>query len=165
MPLIVYSLSGEAWGKTTIVKVNTDQESEYVEPFVQGIYTVPQRTIKSSTVVSRDAALLILAEAIKVHEGWYPGSVAWDNLNPGNLRSWPTAIGTNRGFAVFPDYETGWTALLDLLRKRCALNPTLYQLMSWYAPASDNNDPYRYASLLAQKLGVTINTRISDIYC
>mgnify|MGYP001602776091 FL=1 len=69
------------------------------------------------------------------------------------------------GFAYFETYEIGYQALLDLLLARCAKDPTLYQLMSWYAPVSDGNDPYNYAFVLANKLGVSVNTHIKEVYC
>ena len=125
----------------------------------------PSELPRTTLAVSRDRALIILAEAIKQHEGYFPGSVAYDNHNPGALRSWPTMLYRTRGFAYFETYEIGWKALLDLLIKQCEKKPTLYQLMSWYAPVSDGNDPYRYASILASKLGVSVNTPIQDIYC
>ncbi len=109
--------------------------------------------------------LYVLAEAVKQHEGFYPGSVAFDNNNPGALRRWPTQVGTTRGFAIFPSYEVGYQALLDLLLTRCGKDWTLYRLMSWYAPSSDNNNPYRYASILADKLGVSTSTKLENIYC
>lgn len=120
---------------------------------------------KTGKSLSKEAALILLAQTIKQHEGWYKGSVAFDNLNPGALRKWPTAIGYRRGFAFFATYEDGWRALLDLLLASCTKNPTLYQLMSWYAPESDGNRPNHYASILATKLGVSIQTHISEIYC
>lgn len=49
------------------------------------------------------------------------GSLAWRNNNPGNLR--PGEISKKHGqigvvfkFAVFPDYESGHLALLDVLK-------------------------------------------------
>lgn len=91
--------------------------------------------------------------------------MAYDNNNPGNLRSWPTEVGTNRGFAVFPSYEVGYNALTALLRSRCDRGWTLYQLMSSYAPVTDSNDPYGYASILAKRLGVELDTKLENIYC
>ena len=52
-----------------------------------------------------------IAQAIYQMEGSGPTTIATRNNNPGNLRSGPGQIGTNGGFAVFPDMATGWAAL------------------------------------------------------
>ena len=116
-------------------------------------------------LVPKDQALDILAEAIQEHEGWYPGSIAFDNNNPGNLRSWKTATGTSRGFAVFSSYRAGRAALEDFLLWKCDTHENLIDLMNMYAPPSDGNDSYGYARLLAQRLGVTMRMPLSEIYC
>jgi len=118
--------------------------------------------------VSKDEALDILAEAIAVHEGFYlSGSIAYDYNNPGAIRRWGSyPVGyRGGGFVIFPTIKEGWAALYTLLRNRCQYNQTLYDLIAVYAPKSDGNNPLNYASILAKKLGVSINTRISDIYC
>lgn len=74
------------------------------------------------------------AEGAKQYEGWaapgdvlngtpYPnGTPSYRNNNPGNfrfteyVRSLGATHGTMSGFAVFPDYATGWAALLQFLR-------------------------------------------------
>lgn len=48
------------------------------------------------------------------------GSRAWRNLNPGNMVKGKVSLRNNLigmawGFAVFPDYQTGHKALIDLL--------------------------------------------------
>lgn len=55
------------------------------------------------------------------------GSSAWRNNNPGNIRSLGNfakengSIGEAKGFALFPDYETGRRALARLLRGEACL--------------------------------------------
>lgn len=164
LPRIVHSI-GEALGRTVIVKVFAATESKYPdEPYLTA-YLSPVTPVTRFAFSDKSRALILLAGAIKDHEGFYPGSIAYDNNNPGNLRSWPTQSGSRRGFAYFSSYAIGWQALLDLLNTRCQSNPTLYQLMSWYAPASDNNDPYLYASIIAKSLDISINEKIANIYC
>lgn len=110
------------------------------------------------------------AEAIKEFEGWYPGSRSYRQNNPGNLRWSKYQSGTKNNFSVFPDYETGWKALLFQLRiatdGRSSVytpNDTLLQFFSTYAPSTDNNYPEKYAKFVADKLGVSIDTKISDL--
>ena len=63
-------------------------------------------------------------------------------------------------FAIFKDYEAGWQALLqDIEAKftgntRTGLGPnkTILDFFKVYAPASDNNNPVRYASAVINDL-------------
>jgi hypothetical protein len=53
-------------------------------------------------------------------EKWVGGSAAWRNNNPGNMRpakAHPGQIGEARGFAVFPDVQTGKVAMVAQLRR------------------------------------------------
>lgn len=119
-----------------------------------------------------------LASAIQQMEGWYPpgsvvggvsypqGSLSYRNNNPGNLRPGSLAVGatgSNGGYAVFPDFQTGWNALLGLIQSSMYWNLTLVQFFSTYAPAADNNNPAAYAASVAQSLGVDANTPISQL--
>jgi hypothetical protein len=70
------------------------------------------------------------AEAIKIHEGWFPpssghpvGSRSWRNNNPGNIkfgpyaRTWLDAYGEDdKGFARFYSYDDGFEGLCRYLR-------------------------------------------------
>src|SRR6516225_11045126 len=95
-----------------------------------------------------------LAGAIQRFEGWSPGSVSYRNNNPGNLRSGPGMIGTDaNGYAVFPDYQTGWNALLNQVQLNIDRGLTLNEFFAGkpgvyagYAPAADANQPYGYAA-------------------
>lgn len=85
------------------------------------------------------------------------GSRAWRNSNPGNmvmgavtLRNNP--IGKAGGFAVFPDYETGHKALLDLLFNEFG-TWNLNKLMKKYAP-SNENDTKKYIAFIKKKTGI-----------
>jgi hypothetical protein len=107
-----------------------------------------------------------LAAAIQTFEGYYPGSLAYRNNNPGNLRPGSLAVGatgSNGGYAVFPDYATGWAALLGLIQSTTYYGDTLIQFFQTYAPAADNNNPAAYAAGVAANLGVDANTPISQL--
>ena|SRR3990167_115999 len=100
-----------------------------------------------------------LALGIQRHEGWFPGSYSYRNLNPGNLR------GTDGKFLIFPTYTDGFNALLydikvkilgtasSIQRYMKKTNKkygevTFYEMISIYAPSEDNNDPLAYANYL-----------------
>jgi hypothetical protein len=107
-----------------------------------------------------------LASAIQQMEGWYPGSLAYRNNNPGNLRPGLLAVGatgSSGGYAVFPNYQTGWNALLGLIQSPGYWNLTLTQFFAKYAPGADNNNPAAYAASVAATLGVDANTPISQL--
>lgn len=109
-------------------------------------------------------------EAIKKHEGWYPGSRSYRQQNPGNLRWSKYMIGQDGGFAMFPDYATGWKALVFQVEiaaqgKSKVYRPdmTFYDFFAVYAPASDNNAPRQYAEQVAKHVGVSPFTKIKQL--
>lgn len=131
-------------------------------------------------VLNKSAKSLIedWALAIQKHEGYYEGSRAYRNHNPANFK--PSRI-TNYmkelgvidldkdGFAIFPDYETGFDALKTFLIHACEgrlrsywSNMTLLEFFSVYAPNFENNTRL-YAEVVAKSLGVTIKTRIDEL--
>jgi hypothetical protein len=115
-----------------------------------------------------------LASAIQTMEGYYPpgtpgyptGSLSYRNNNPGNLRPGSLAVGatgSNGGYAVFPNYQTGLNALVGLIQSPAYWNLTLTQFFAQYAPASDGNNPGSYAATVAANLGVDANTPLSQL--
>lgn len=113
-----------------------------------------------------------LARAIQHHEGWFPpggnypqGSASYRNNNPGNLRfiGQVGSIGKSAaGFAVFPNYESGWAALLDDLRFKLRRNPqlTIRKLLNVYAPPSEN-DTGAYIAAVADELNISPDVPLS----
>ena len=63
-------------------------------------------------------------------------------------------------FAKFPSYDIGWLYLNNLLENMIENHPnwTLVQLMSDYAPSTDDNNPTLYAQFLGKRLGVDYQT-------
>jgi hypothetical protein len=64
--------------------------------------------------------------------------------NPGDIEfgNWAIRHGALRGdprFAVWPNIDQGWHALIDLLNEEYS-NLTITQLVSKYAPAVENDD-------------------------
>ncbi len=115
-----------------------------------------------------------LASAIQQVEGYYPpgtpgypqGSLSYRNNNPGNIRPGSLAVGatgSNGGYAVFPDYQTGWNALVGLIQSPAYWGLTLTQFFSRYAPSADNNNPAAYAATVAASLGVDADTPLSQL--
>lgn len=104
------------------------------------------------------------------------GSIAYRDNNPGNLRP---ADGQNRigvdhpaqkggkrdkvGFSVFENGADGDNALRALLKSPKVQSRTIAEEMRIYAPASDRNNPKAYAETLAKNLGVSADTKISDL--
>ena len=107
-------------------------------------------------------AVNAIAQAIQTQEGFYPGSLAYQNNNPGNLvyAGQPGASPGAGGFASFSNYNAGYAALLNQINLDATRgtdvngNPTatVGQLIASWAPASDpsNNTPAYIASVAAQ---------------
>ena len=119
------------------------------------------RTIPgTNTTPSGQDYIQLIAEAIQIHEGWFPpsaknprGSVSYRNKNPGNLKfaGQREAIGRDeRGFAIFPTVEAGQRALLNDINAKFTRNPnlTIEGLISVYAPSSDNNNEQAYVNFI-----------------
>lgn len=98
--------------------------------------------------------------------------LAYVNNNPGNLRyiGQSGASQGEGGFARFESPEAGWQALVDDIKAkqtgntRTGLGPdsTLKDLVYVYAPPSEN-DSDQYVQQIAKLLGVSTNTKISQI--
>jgi len=93
------------------------------------------------------------------------GSRAWRNSNPGNMVKGKVSlrnnlIGTAGGFAVFPDYQTGHKALIDLLLNEFG-TWDLTKLMQKYAPPKTNNTK-KYVAFIKKKTGVSETILIKD---
>jgi hypothetical protein len=103
------------------------------------------------------------------------GVWAWVNNNPGNITKSKEAEGYgayagkgNGGFAIFPDHDTGFQAIISFLRKRA--DKTIAQMMAIYAPPDDGknpmlkgNDPVAYARAIAKKIGVSADMVVKDL--
>lgn len=93
------------------------------------------------------------------------GNWAWRNHNPGNLVPGVVSkrngqIGKAGGFAIFPDYESGHSALLDSLKNTYG-NNSLGQMIKNYAP-SNENDTKNYLKFLQNKTGVVDDKKIKN---
>lgn len=106
-----------------------------------------------------------IASTIQTQEGYFPGSVAYRNNNPGNLLFVGQAGATlgDRGFARFASYDAGVDALNNQIQLYASRGLTIDQMMNIYAPASDGNNPATYAQRIAAALGVGVDTPLSAL--
>lgn len=110
-------------------------------------------------------AAATVAQTIQKVEGYYPGTLAYTNNNPGNLIFVGQAGATQGagGFAAFPSYDAGYQALLNQIQNYSNRGLTIQQMMDIYAPATQaGNNPTLYAQTIATSLGVTPDTLLSD---
>lgn len=128
------------------------------------------RRLRGGTI-SPDA-VSALAGAITTEEGYYPGSVSYQNNNPGNLvyAGQPGASPGVGGFAAFDTLADGQAALnnqitLDATRGTDVNgNPTttVSQLLTSWAPPSEN-DTSSYISSVAAQTGYDPNAPLSSL--
>jgi hypothetical protein len=106
-----------------------------------------------------------IAGTIQNVEGYYPGSLAYSNNNPGNLIYAGQAGATlgAGGFARFSTYQDGLDALNNQIQLYAGRGLTIQQMMNIYAPASDGNNPGAYATQVAGALGVSPDTSLTDL--
>jgi hypothetical protein len=105
------------------------------------------------------------------HMNNHAGTFAWLDNNPGNITGQPggTDYGQYPGkfnwhnFLIFPDWDTGRAAIAQLLRGPGYVNLSIIDAFSKYAPASDGNDPVRYANAVANALQVPLSTTIGEL--
>jgi len=125
-------------------------------------------------------ALIEVATAITVHEGWKPmqesrisgsePSVSYRNHNPGNLRYSPFMVGERDGFAVFISDDVGFMALVWDIWSKCkgktssGLNgdSTLAAVISVYAPRTEN-DTDAYIDCILHRTGFARSTKLGDL--
>ena len=117
-------------------------------------------------------AIQRMAQAIFHMEGGKPGDPNVRNMNPGNLRTAPNQVGTSGGFAVEPDWVSGWDDLYGLITKRAKAHPDwdFYDFFNYYlrgsttAPSVDaqgNSDVY--AEYVAGQLGAQPTMPVASV--
>lgn len=110
-----------------------------------------------------------ISNAITQYEG-KPGDINYRNNNPGNLRSGVGQIGTNGGFAVFPDWTTGYAALQNQVTLNVSRGLTLSEFFGGkpsvypgYAPSADSNNPLQYAAFVSSQTGIPMDVPLSNV--
>lgn len=95
-----------------------------------------------------------------------PGTIATRNNNPGNLVYGSFAInhgaiGSDNGFATFPDVATGFGAMDSLLQSYANRGETLASAIAKWNGNGDNSPAY--TNYVAGKTGVTPDTPLSSL--
>jgi hypothetical protein len=128
-----------------------------------------------------------LANAIQTMEGYYPGSLAYTNNNPGNLvyagQAGATKSCSTNGYcyASFPTYDAGYQALLNQINGQAAQGQNLQQFIWQYAPpcpkagqipdpttglcpdGTKGNDTSAYLTALENATGASANTPLTNV--
>jgi hypothetical protein len=97
------------------------------------------------------------------------GTFAWLDNNPGNITAGGPLYGAYPGktnwhnFLIFPAWEDGFDAIRQLLRGPGYASLSILNAFQRYAPASDGNDPVRYANQVASALGCDVSRIIGDL--
>lgn len=114
-------------------------------------------------------ALDTIAQTIQQVEGYYPGSLAYRNNNPGNIiytayyASAYGAVQGDGGYAKFPDYTTGYAALQHQIQVDAARGDSISDLTySWLGSGQGGNAP-AYATSIANALGVDPSTKVQSL--
>jgi hypothetical protein len=100
------------------------------------------------------------------------GSYAWLDNNPGNIAfpggglfgSYPRKTNWH-AFLIFPSYEAGFQAIQANLFSGLyrSGNMSIVAAITQWAPEADNNDPAAYAHRVAQRIGVSEDTIVSQL--
>lgn len=159
-----------------IITLRTKIKTFNVEP------VVPEPPVETVSVKT-GSMLESFCTAIRNFEGYYApgenpkfpnGSLSWRNRNPGNCRYSPVGYDPKYGlvkrdsnnFAIFKDHETGWLYLNNFVRAKAKQFPhyTIFDYISKiHAPSSDGNDPLRYATWVAERVGVSVAYKLIDL--
>ncbi len=129
------------------------------------------RTIAPYGLSGLGMTLPDLAAAITRMEGACSSPGVCTNNNPGNLRSYAAGQPVDsRGIRIFPDYQSGYDALLSQERVNISKGLTLEEFFGGktgvypgYAPAGDSNDPNRYAGNVSSWLGIPRDVPLSQL--
>lgn len=120
-------------------------------------------------VASGGDALATIADTIQQVEGYYPGTLAYRNNNPGNLvytSYYAGAYGATPGaggYAAFPDYGTGYAALQHQIQVDASSGLTITGMMYKWLGNGTGGDYQGYASTVAGALGVDPGTKVADV--
>jgi len=115
-----------------------------------------------------DPELLQLMIAIANHEGWEnPANLVRRYNNPGAMKAvdWcEYSLLGYRNFMIFEKEDDGWQCLATALERYRDKGATIRSLIARWAPSSDGNNPTSYAYTVASKLGVPVDTKLSDLF-
>jgi RHS repeat-associated protein len=148
--------AAEATAQATEDWVNGYTPVRFDPPKAQQQNTITARVKgRSVTYTYPDGSKVVLTGGPKA------GHPFRDN-NPGDLKSGHGSIGRDGKFAIYPTLDAGVNALGATLTGKYA-GSTIGDTMKAFAPASDGNDPVKYANTLATAVGVPVTTKISAL--
>ncbi len=95
------------------------------------------------------------------------GTKAWRNNNPGNIEDGKFArnngaIGSDGRFAIFPNSDIGWNAMVSLLSNDSYQRLTIAEAINRYAPSSEN-DVESYLKSLEFQTGFSRSTPMYNL--
>ena len=153
-----------------LLLVKKTEAGEEIIP-VKDTYQEVKEAVKDVIKDTPKSKLDELCLAIRDYEG-KPGELNYRNNNPGNCRCSSKGYKPIYGkvkcvnnFAVFESMEKGMLYLKNLIKSKISEHPnwTLIDYISNHAPKEDGNDPVRYTNVVAKRIGVTPQTKMTDI--
>lgn len=112
------------------------------------------------------SVITALADAVTRMEGYSPGTRAYRNNNPGNIRGgsiYPQYPLDSGGFTIFPDPATGRAALETDMAAKVNQGLSLRSLVYKYAPPTDGNDSDKYVSNVSTWTGLPADVPLNSI--
>ena len=166
----VRSMSFEEDGVEVLIPTVVDGKVVSDEEAIKHYHDTGEHLGKFKTVDAANAYAEQLHQEQEAQYGPPPEAVTYKNNNPGNLKfgDFAKAAGAtgadDRGFAIFPDGETGTQAMTKLLFEDPRYKDlTLAEAIAKYAPASDGNDPNNYTNFLSQQTGIQPGDKLSAV--
>jgi hypothetical protein len=105
-----------------------------------------------------------IALAIQNQEGYRPGTLAYRQNNPGNLRfdNQAGAVRGERGFAKFASYEAGFNAEKRQIALDAGRGMSLHDLIYSWAPPKEN-DTASYLRRVSASTGINPAAKLSEV--
>lgn len=120
---------------------------------------------QTGRVTSTKIPVVELVKAKQKAEGWFEGSLSYQNNNPCNLRV-DGDLGRYAGFGKFSTYELGVERCIRSIKWYADHGATVEGLVYGFSPPSDNpHDAIEnHLSIVTQATGVGRNEKLSDAF-
>jgi hypothetical protein len=153
---------GELLQRVRALPLDLQQSSEKVQRQV-AVTPTPSRVRAGTTGSHRGVPYVFYEREIRLG-----GTPAWRNNNPGNMEygsftQGQGAIGRAGRWAIFPDEETGFNAILERLQTGSYAARTIAQAIFAWAPPSDRNDTPAYIASVRQRTGLDPTLRLDTL--
>jgi hypothetical protein len=120
-----------------------------------------------------DALIQAIANAIQAQEGYYPGSRAFRNNNPGNIwdglspgktkRIWNQYPIDADGFLILPDYATGRALMEGQISLKINRGETLTQLINEWDSSDSTATRATYVANVSTATGLDPNAPLNTL--